>query len=136
MNRVEFYVEGKPAPQGSKRHVGNGVLVESAKALKPWRYKVAVAAHQAMLAAGYQPFEGPVTLLAQFVLYRPVSAPKTRVLAATKQPDADKLLRAIGDSLSNVCYRDDAQVVDIRGTKRVALHDEQPGVQITVTEGP
>lgn len=136
MNRVEFYVEGKPAPQGSKRHVGNGVMIESSKSLKPWRYKVAVAAQQAMQAAGHQPFEGPVALLAQFVLRRPVSAPKNRVLAATKQPDADKLLRAIGDSLAGTCYVDDAQVVDIRGTKRVALHGEEPGVQITVTEAP
>ena len=28
---------GIPAPQGSKRHVGGGRMIESCKALKPWR---------------------------------------------------------------------------------------------------
>jgi Holliday junction resolvase RusA-like endonuclease len=33
-----------PAPQGSKRHVGKGVLVESCRNVKPWRELVAQAA--------------------------------------------------------------------------------------------
>ena len=44
MTPVEFEVVGLPAAQGSKRHVGNGVMVESSKALKPWRSAVAEAA--------------------------------------------------------------------------------------------
>ena len=33
-------VHGLPAPQGSKRHVGHGVMVESSKKVKPWREAV------------------------------------------------------------------------------------------------
>jgi len=50
MTRVEFTVLGVPAPQGSKRHVGRGVLVESSKALGPWRDAVAWAARDAAVA--------------------------------------------------------------------------------------
>ena len=33
---LSFVVLGSPVGQGSKRHVGNGVMMESPK-LKPWR---------------------------------------------------------------------------------------------------
>ena len=36
----KFTVHGLPAPQGSKRHVGKGVMVESSKYVKPWREAV------------------------------------------------------------------------------------------------
>ena len=135
--RVQFFVPGSPAPQGSKRHVGRGILIESSRAVGPWRERVALVAHKAMRDAGHSgPFTGPVTMRSDFVLPRPKSAPKTRAVPATKRPDADKILRAVGDALSGICYVDDSQVVDIRGTKRIALPGEGPGCEITVTEGP
>ena len=136
MTAVEFWVPGAPAPQGSKKHVGRGILIESSKALGPWRERVALVAHQAMKHAATQPFTGAVTLRMDFIMPRPTSAPKTKVLPATKRPDADKLARAIGDAVTNICFVDDSQVVDLRATKRVALFGEEPGVQVTVTEGP
>lgn len=33
---IGFHVIGLPAPQGSKKHVGHGVMVESSKKVKPW----------------------------------------------------------------------------------------------------
>lgn len=47
MTAVQFDVLGVPAAQGSKRHVGNGRMVESSKALHPWRDSVAAAARDA-----------------------------------------------------------------------------------------
>lgn len=41
---IEITVHGLPAPQGSKRHVGRGVMVESSKNVKPWRSAVVWAA--------------------------------------------------------------------------------------------
>ena len=37
---VTFVVQSKAAPQGSKRHVGNGVMIESSKRVKPFRQDV------------------------------------------------------------------------------------------------
>ena len=47
MSRIEFFVEGIPASQGSKRHVGRGILIESSKRVKPWRSDVRIAAQEA-----------------------------------------------------------------------------------------
>jgi len=39
-----FTVWGIAAPQGSKRHVGNGVMLESSDRVRPWRQDVRFAA--------------------------------------------------------------------------------------------
>lgn len=140
--RVQFFVPGSPAPQGSKAFkgfAGNGraVLVESSKALKPWRLLGARFAIDAMRLAGHgKPFAGPVTVDLAFVMPRPKSAPKTRVVAAVKRPDIDKLARGCLDFLTGTCVVDDSQVVGLYAMKRIALPGEGPGCEITVMEGP
>ena len=37
MISISWETIGDPAPQGSKRHVGNGIMVESSKKLPVWR---------------------------------------------------------------------------------------------------
>ncbi|HWT48541.1 MAG TPA: hypothetical protein VN255_08185 [Mycobacterium sp.] len=70
---LKFTVPGKPVPQGSKRHVGRGILVESSRELGPWRERVALAAHHAL--AGAAPFVGAVAVGLEFVLPRPINYP-------------------------------------------------------------
>lgn len=36
-NEICFFVAGRPAVQGSKRHVGGGRLIESSRQVGPWR---------------------------------------------------------------------------------------------------
>ena len=45
---IEFWVEGIPRPQGSKRHVGNGRMVEASKHTAGWRKAVSQAALAAL----------------------------------------------------------------------------------------
>ncbi len=124
-----LFIPGRPAPQGSKRHVGGGVMVESSKALGPWRTVVAWHAAQAYTGAL---MDGPVRVRLSFVMPRPVSTPKRSTPPAIKKPDCDKLARAILDSLTSVVWRDDSQVVDMHVMKRIAALDEQPGCHIRV----
>lgn len=127
---MKVFIPGAPAPQGSKRHVGRGILVESSKALGPWRERVAM-----FVSAGSPPMlTGPVGVNARFVMTRPKSTPKTRTPAAVKRPDLDKLLRGVLDALTGVSWADDAQVVDVRTTKRLADVGETPGLWITITD--
>jgi len=37
MNEIFIPVLGIPAAQGSKKHVGRGILIESSKKVAPWR---------------------------------------------------------------------------------------------------
>jgi crossover junction endodeoxyribonuclease RusA len=124
------YVPGKPAPQGSKRHVGGGRMIESSTELGPWRERVALAAHAAM--GHREVYAGPMGVTLDFVLPRPKSAPKRSTPAADKRPDIDKLVRAILDALTGVTIHDDAQVVRLYATKRVAEIGEGPGVHVCV----
>ncbi|DAZ90225.1 RusA family crossover junction endodeoxyribonuclease [Mycobacteroides abscessus] len=129
---VSFFVPGKSAPQGSKRHVGRGHMVESSKDLKPWRSDVAVFAQQAM--AGRPIYvETALAMELTFVLPRPLSLPKTKPTPpAIKKPDTDKLERAILDALTHVVYDDDSRVIDLHGRKRTAEIGETPGVSIFI----
>lgn len=128
---LALFVPGKPAPQGSKRHVGRGILVESSKACAPWRTTVAWHTAQVHTAA---PLDGPLAVRLQFVMPRPAGLPKRKPTPPmTKRPDTDKLARAILDALTGVAWRDDSQITDLRGTKRYAELDEQPGVYIHLT---
>lgn len=127
---IKFFVPGKPAPQGSKKHVGRGILVEASKELGPWRERVALAACDQTEKIIAKPDEVGVTL--RFILPRPASAPKTKRALASKRPDLDKLVRAILDAITNVIVEDDSQVVCIGAFKRIADPGEQPGVQVEV----
>jgi crossover junction endodeoxyribonuclease RusA len=129
---ITFTVPGKPAPQGSKRHVGRGILVESSKEVGPWRERVALAAHNAM--AGRNLLDGAVHVRLDLTLPRPKSAPKRSTPPAVKRPDVDKLARAILDAITGIIVRDDSQIVDLHATKRLAELGETPGVAITVEQ--
>lgn len=127
-----IFIPGNPAPQGSKRHLGNGVMVESSKRVKPWRSDI----RSALLDDGGQPrarFAGPVRVDLEFVLPRPKGAPKKRTPAADKRPDIDKLLRAVFDAIGSAgVWRDDSQVVEARQVKRIAEIGETPGCRIGI----
>ena len=130
-------VFGHPAPQGSKRHVGNGVLIESSARVKPWRQDVRAAALEADAH-----FDGPVSLTVGFLLRRPASHFRTGRNAHLlrdsappypgKKPDIDKLLRSTLDGLGESgIWRDDAQVVEVVARKLYADH-EPVGAHITI----
>lgn len=108
-------------------------MTESSKNVGPWRERVALAAHNAMLESGLAVYGGAVTVTLNFVLTRPKSCPKTRTPPAIKRNgDIDKLARSILDSITGVIVLDDAQVVDLHARKRIAEIGETAGVDIRV----
>lgn len=147
---ITFHVPGVPAPQGSKtampvrkngKLTGKTNLVESSKALKPWRTLVT---HQARRAKpkGFTPYAGAVRVEVIFRFPRPKghygtgrnagklkpSAPEHHIT----KPDVDKTLRAILDGLTAAgIYRDDSQVVEVETFKRYAVGDNS-GAMISV----
>jgi Holliday junction resolvase RusA-like endonuclease len=117
---ITFDVIGLPAPQGSKRHVGNGVMIESSKALKPWRDSVAAAAREVADDVGM--LDGPLHLAVDFRFPMPKSRPKAAhqagVAAKITAPDIDKLLRGVADALKvGGLIKDDALIYSVRCRK-------------------
>lgn len=127
---LTVWVPGRPAPQGSKRYVGNGVSIESSKHVKPWRADIRAAMLDAHTG---DPMTGPVTVLIEFVMPRPAATPKRATPPAIKRPDIDKLTRAVLDAIGSAgVWFDDSQVTHLVASKRLAERDEAPGAVITV----
>jgi crossover junction endodeoxyribonuclease RusA len=126
-----------PAPQGSKRHVGGGRMVESSPKLKPWREAV----RQEALATGEPSTGQPVYVHLLFRFRRPkghysakgelkASAPACHIT----RPDIDKLARSTLDGITGVLINDDSQVAFLVASKEYALPGELEGCQIEIRE--
>ena len=129
---MRIVVRGIPAAQGSKRHVGGGRMVESSRAVGPWREAVRAETQRALdgLRAGYS---GPVWVDLVFWLPRPKSALKRTAFPA-KRPDLDKLTRAVLDGLTEGgAWADDAQVTTLTARKRFEA-DHLVGCIISIDE--
>ena len=113
---LPFTVYGVPRPQGSKRHVGNGRMVESSQHVAEWRDLVALTA--SVEQAGRPLIEGPVIVDIIFGFGLPKRPGKRRSQDPHAQrPDLDKLVRAVLDALTGVMYTDDSQVVELSARK-------------------
>lgn len=133
---IWFQVAGKPQPQGSSRIVhagGRPTITSDNPNLHEWRSVVGWHAVEAMQGHRLIERPGAVALQASFTRPRPKSAAK-RVTRPTTKPDVDKLLRALLDALSGICYRDDAQVVDVHVQEYFAIPGCAAGVTVKLWE--
>lgn len=125
---IEVIVRGVPGPQGSKRHVGGGRMIESSKKVKPWREAVLAAAVEARRGAAA--LTGPLAVEMVFTLTRPGGHYRTgrnahlvRDTAPARpavKPDLSKLARSTEDALTTAgVYRDDALIAEYRRLAKV-----------------
>ena len=152
--RLVIEVHGVPAPQGSKRHVGGGVMVESSAKVKPWREAVRATVVDLLVAPVGEDWApdrlDPIALDVVFTLARPASHYRTGKRAdqvkpnapadPVGRPDLDKLVRSTLDALTDAgALVDDARVVEVRAVKAYpgghldAL--DTPGAVITLWTG-
>ncbi len=124
MRPIKFHVHGRPQQRGSKRafankNGGRPLMVDDNKRSGPWMDSVRNAAAEAM--DGRELLGGPLELVVTFYFKRTqghfgtgrnrdVLKAAAPFWVATK-PDADKLMRSVGDALSGTVYRDDSQIV-------------------------
>ena len=141
---LTFTVLGKPAPQGSKRHVGRGVMVESSKRCKPWRQDVRHTALDLRPEGWYANMDAAIALSVVFVFARPKShfrangqlKPSAPAHCTGRIGDVSKLVRAVEDAMTGIIYNDDAQIISLIAHRRFANDREQPCAIITVTALP
>lgn len=136
LSPLTFTVPGTPVAQGSMRHVGGGhVLHSNDSQLRAWRRAVAFfAARAARLQDWPAPYDGPVTVAVTFHMPRP-KHPTFPVPATGK--DLDKLVRAVGDSLSpkvgGKTLTNDSRIVRWDAGK---VYADQRGPHATITITP
>ena len=130
----------EPAPQGSKRHVGGGRLIEASKRVKPWRNAVALSAQQQMREQKFDLITGACNVSVVFRFKRPKShfttngqlkanAPEHCIV---KRNDIDKCCRSTLDALSETVFADDCLVVSLNAEKRYCIGTEPAGALIDV----
>jgi Holliday junction resolvase RusA-like endonuclease len=130
--KITFRVYGLPQTKGSTKSfyvkaLKRVVTTNDNKKNKAWAQCVSEVASQHRPPALLL---GPLQLDAIFHMPKPKSLPKRKPSWPAKKPDADKLLRSLGDSLTGVIWRDDAQVVDCAVKK---IYSDAPGVDVTIT---
>ena len=127
MVAVSFDVVGRPAPQGSKKSVGNGRFVEASKYLPAWRAAVVSAAR---LAYSGEPLTTPCRMRVVVFLDKP-KKPKFES-APGVMPDVDKLARGIADAVKiGGVIEDDALIVSLEIDKMWAV-DRSAGAWIHI----
>jgi len=127
-------VTGEPAPQGSKRHVGGGRMVEASDMLPDWRTAVALQVRTEMHRVGMvgAVMHQPVVVALSFRLRRPHSLPR-KVVHHARKPDLDKLARSTLDALTiSGLLHDDGQVCRLTASKRYAKPGEATGAEVVV----
>jgi crossover junction endodeoxyribonuclease RusA len=130
---LSFDVLGRPAPQGSKKSIGNNRFVEASKFLPAWRRDVREAAEHAVTVNGWARVSGPVEVEIMFYLDRPSSIPRSKRPYPIVPPDADKLARGCLDPMTGLIYDDDSQVIRLLVWKTYA-DTREPGAFIRVAE--
>ncbi len=115
-----LFVDGRPAPQGSKNAYVIGkraVMVEASKHLPAWRADIILAVKKLFAdTEDVSKFVEPVKVRMTFFLERP-KQPKWKVYPGGK-PDLDHYIRAVGDALTiGGLIADDALIVKIQAEK-------------------
>jgi Holliday junction resolvase RusA-like endonuclease len=138
--RIRFEVVGRAQQKGSARAfvVKNKHNPEKPRAVvtstntnaKHWEADVRYSA-ALVLPDSHVLWPGAVAIAVMFIMPRPKSL-KDKWAPYLKAPDLDKLLRCIGDALTNVVWKDDAQVVFGVQHKRYARPGEGPRALVTV----
>ncbi len=135
--RVSFVVYSRAAPQGSKRFMGPGRMMESSKRVKPFRQDVRFTAMDTPVPDGW-PMEAPMRVSYRFHFRRPKSHFTSKGSLTKSAPleaishgldDIEKLARAVSDSLSGVLFHDDRQVVEMHLAK---AYDDRDLVVVTL----
>ena len=137
---IQFYALGYPAPQGSKRHVGRGIMIEASAKVTPWRE--AVVGEAIRLGLHGTSIDEPVAVELAFYFPRPKSHLGKGGLKPSAPPmpnrrsvgDLDKLVRSTLDALVQASIlTDDSHVVDLVARKRYASIAYPMGARIRIT---
>ncbi len=128
MAEVSLSVTGDPASQGSHAIMNGRIVQVNSSKHKAWR-KAIVQEAIATLPNDWQPIDEPCELIVNFYLPKPKTVDRQ---LPSVSPDLDKLIRAVGDSLTDSgVVIDDSRIVRISARKLYA-EGIAPGATIQV----
>ena len=128
MAEVSLSVVGDPASQGSHAIMQGRIVQVNSKKHKAWRSAITQEA-LATLPPNWEPIDEPCELIVIFFMPKPASVKRS---LPSVSPDLDKLIRAVGDSLTDSgVVTDDSRIVRI-SARKVYAQGIKPGASIVV----
>lgn len=135
--QVKFTVSGEPQGKGRPKFSTFGGHVSARTPDQTVVYENLVVTEYKQAYHSFRFPDGTMLDLRVLAFYQiPASASKKKRAAMlageirpTKKPDADNILKVVADSLNNVAYRDDAQIVDTQLRK---FFSDQPRVEVII----
>jgi crossover junction endodeoxyribonuclease RusA len=121
---AQFFVAGRPIPQGSLKFINGHAIHMRAQDLALWRADIARVAKSVLWEKAVEAVEVHLT----FTLLKPKTVKRNEPFV---RPDIDKLIRAVLDGLTGVAYDDDQQVTKITAIKEYGTVE---GVLIRITD--
>lgn len=137
---ITIKVPGQPAGKGRPRFSSRGGSVRAFTPAKTVSYEnlIALAGQSAM--DGQSLIEGPVqiTVHANFQIPKSWSQKKRTAAGSsfiyhTGKPDADNIVKAVGDALNGIVWKDDSQIAWLGVSK---VYAETPGLVVHVERLP
>ena len=135
---IRVTVPGQPIAKGRARAAIMGGRTRMFTPAKTVNYEGLIAHEGADAMAGREPLQGPlaVTVFAYFQLPKTVTKARRALVAAGKdfhvsRPDGDNVLKAVGDGLNGVVWRDDSQIASAQIVK---VYSDTPRLVIEVRQ--
>jgi len=137
--KLKFTVLGEPAGKGRPRFRSTGAFVQTYTPEKTVNYENLVKLEYRR-QCGEHKYDKEIPLDVRITAYYgiPKSASKKkaklmreRKIRPMKKPDFDNIGKIVCDSLNNIAYHDDAQVVDAQVRK---FFSDDPRVVVTIQE--
>ena len=135
---VMYTVYGEPVGKGRPRFArrGNFVSTYTPQKTKSYEDEIRMMAKAAMGAS--EPLETPITVAIYIRVGIPTSFSKQKrkdalsgIIRPTKKPDLDNVAKCFLDSMNEIVYLDDKQVVNLHVTK---VYAETPAVEVMIKE--
>lgn len=135
--KIKFTVLGEPQGKGRPRfaNVKGRVITHTPDATVLYENLIATEYRRQVGSAKFPDNEMvDMRIMAYFTI--PASASKKKQkqmedgeIRPTKKPDMDNIIKVVADSLNQIAYRDDAQVVDCQLRK---YYSRQPRIEVTI----
>ena len=140
MPKIEFTIPGEPTGKGRPKFSSVAGRVNARTPDETVMYENYVkmqymdAAGQATSRMFGDDEQIAMTVKAYYKIPKSVSKKKRQAMVdnttrPTKKPDADNILKIIADSLNEITYRDDSQIVDASVSK---YYSDVPRVEVTL----
>ena len=139
MEDMKFTIPGTPFGKQRPRVVHNGNFSKAYSQKETVSYENLVKTSYSDIARGRK-FQDDAMLDVRIIAYYPVPKSVSKKkrkemlehkIRPTKKPDWDNIGKIICDSLNQIAYRDDAQIVDSQVRK---FYSENPRVEVIIKE--